>query len=49
MDQNIAGYQFDDVFIDLKNRQVRRDNQVYPLNAKYYRIEFIQQRLTPKG
>jgi DNA-binding winged helix-turn-helix (wHTH) protein len=38
MDQNIAGYQFDDVFIDLKNRQVRRDNQVYPLNAKYFDV-----------
>ncbi len=33
---SVAGYRFDGVHIDVRNRQVRRDGQVVPLNSKYF-------------
>ena len=38
MDQSITGYQFDNIILDLKNRQIHRQNQEYVLNSKYFDV-----------
>ena len=36
MEENIGGYRFDDVILDIQNRQILRGGKVLPLNTKYF-------------
>jgi len=38
MDEEIHGYQFNGVFLDTKNRELRLSGEIIPLNAKYFDV-----------
>lgn len=35
IESQVAGYRFDDVYLDVRNRQVWRGGRIFPLNSKY--------------
>jgi DNA-binding winged helix-turn-helix (wHTH) protein len=51
MEQNITGYRFDDIILDIKNRQILQNGEKVPLNTKYldvlvYLVEHDNQLVT---
>ena len=35
---NIPGFQIDDFYLDVQNRQLKRDDEILPLNSKYFDV-----------
>ena len=35
---NISGFQIDDFHLDVQNRQLKRDDEILPLNSKYFDV-----------
>ena len=38
MEQNITGYRFDNIILDIRNRQILRNGKTLPLNTKYFDV-----------
>ena len=38
MEQNITGYRFDNIILDIRNRQILRNGETVPLNTKYFDV-----------
>ena len=38
MEQNITGYRFDNIILDIRNRQILRNGKTVPLNTKYFDV-----------
>jgi DNA-binding winged helix-turn-helix (wHTH) protein len=38
MAEELSGYQFDDIILDVRNRQLKRQGKILSLNAKYFEV-----------